>query len=274
MMISNIRAPRLLFRFFFLVSVFPFGLLGFRLVIRSYGVEISWACACRITSFLIYFGAERIRVKLLSFFFWYPPRRSTNIYYILDIPTGKAAELGSLLRDFYFDGFVFFGHRANFVFCQRLGTRTCGRHSFIIRRPICFPFRPHHMHIVRICFDTQTHCLRTIEESFIAFLFFWDMPFRRTHTHIIVQHSLLLVFVVELALLPVSTLAHLKVTMSLMRFILSCFCLDFISTFHRRATFSIILLLLCFAQSTIQKGAHLGKRQYAQMNLHSTSVLL
>lgn len=69
MMISNIRAPRLLFRFFFLVSVFPFGLLGFRLVIRSYGVEISWACACRITSFLIYFGAERIRVKLLSFFF-------------------------------------------------------------------------------------------------------------------------------------------------------------------------------------------------------------
>lgn len=59
----------------FLVSVFPCGLWSFLLVIRSYGVEISWACAGRITSFLLFL---ELSAFVSNFFFFLIPAETIN----------------------------------------------------------------------------------------------------------------------------------------------------------------------------------------------------
>lgn len=64
MMVSNFRAPRLLFQSF-LVSVFPFGLLDI-LFFFLFGVTVlGYLGLAQVES--LHFGAERIRVKLLLF---------------------------------------------------------------------------------------------------------------------------------------------------------------------------------------------------------------
>lgn len=148
MMISNIRAPRLLFQLFFLFR-FSIWTLGFSSFFSELRFWESWACAGRITSFLLFWSWARIRVKHLLF--WYPPRRSTTIFILETDWESSWAWLS--LRDLFFDG-LFWAPSKICLLSETWNADVI--HPVYADHFASFaPFVI--LHIVRICFDTHTH---------------------------------------------------------------------------------------------------------------------